>query len=116
MPEDSSPIDETSTAPAPGLPTIEAAPYDPQERLDSVRSYIAFSLIGLLALVVLCSFALLATAHWTHLTLQEVRPLIEVIFSSVTTLVSAATGFYFGVQHAQTKISHGRRPAARSRQ
>jgi len=116
VPEDGSPIDETGTAPAPGLPTIEAAPYDPQERLDSVRSYIAFSLIGLLALVVICSFALLATARWTHLTLEEARPLIEVIFSSVTALVSAATGFYFGVQHAQQKISPGRRPSPRSRQ
>lgn len=91
-------IDETAaTEPAKDLSYVQKAPkYDPQERLDTVRAQLAFSLVGLLALIILGAFALVFTADTTKLAFADLRMLVELLVTPLITLAGAATGFYFG--------------------
>jgi NADH:ubiquinone oxidoreductase subunit 3 (subunit A) len=72
----------------------EYGPSDTRKREDITRSYIAYALIGLLFLIVGCIFALLFLGK---VNLADVKD-IGVIFGPVVTLVSAATGFYYGTK------------------
>ena len=84
-----------------GVPTsdsnvgeTEYGPSDTRKREDLTRSYIAFGLIGLLSFIVICIFALLFLGRISMSDLKD----ISVIFGPVVTLVSAATGFYYGTK------------------
>ena len=64
---------------------------------ESVRGWIALSLIGLLAATIIVSFILL----WIHPDRsKELHDLLALVFGPLVALVGAATGYYFGSQAA----------------
>jgi hypothetical protein len=76
---------------------IETIPYDPTKARESVRGWIALSLIALLATTILVSFVLL----WIHPDRsKELHDLLALVFGPLVALVGAATGYYFGSQAA----------------
>jgi hypothetical protein len=91
-------IDETdSQPPQAGLGYVEVSrPYDPQQQLDAVRARLAFSLVGLLTIAITGAFVLILTARTTGVGPDTVKTIIEIVITPIVTLVSAATGFYFG--------------------
>jgi hypothetical protein len=68
--------------------------YDPRPQEDSARRYIAYALIGLLWLVVAAMLILTASRVLTPNDIKE----FSVILGPIVTLVSAATGFYYGTK------------------
>ncbi len=79
--------------------TEEAAPelgreYDPRPIEDDARRKIAFSLIGLLWFVIV---AMLIMLSFKTISVSDIKD-FSVIFGPVVTLVSAATGFYYGTK------------------
>lgn len=68
--------------------------YDPRPQEDEARRIIAYLLIGLLWVIVAGTFILVAfgTINLAHI--KE----FGVILGPVVTLVSAATGFYYGTK------------------
>jgi hypothetical protein len=74
-------------------------PYNPQKKLDEVRARLAFRLLWVLIGVIAGGFLLLLTLRWTGIAqITDIRPTFLIVFSNIVTLVSAATGFYFGQQ------------------
>ena len=69
--------------------------YDPDEHADHTRQRIAYGLLFLLAFIVVGIFA---TLWFTDLAVTEIKE-FAVILGPVITLVSAATGFYYGATH-----------------
>lgn len=82
-------------------PAVEASPrvvdYDPEPARDKVRGQIALYLIYILGGMVIASFLLLYAAPWHTELLVSV---LQILFGPVTTLVGAATGYYFGANSA----------------
>jgi len=81
----------------PAVPAPQAgAPYDPRPHEDGARRTIAYLLISLLWLVVSAMFLLIAYGS------IEVKDIADfaVVLGPVVTLVSAATGFYYGTKTA----------------
>lgn len=75
--------------------TLEiGADYDPRPLEDTARRTIAYLLIGLLWVVVSSIFILCA---FGVIKLTEIKE-FAVILGPVVTLVSAATGFYYGTK------------------
>lgn len=74
---------------------IETKPYDPRPFEDTARRNIAYSLIFLLFLTVIGIFILLCYKVVGITDLKE----FSVILSPLLTLVSAATGFYYGTKN-----------------
>ena len=68
--------------------------YDPRPQEDGARRTIAYLLIGLLYAVVLALFGLIA---FGLITVADIKD-FAVILGPVVTLVSAATGFYYGTK------------------
>lgn len=68
--------------------------YDPRPQEDQARRNIAYLLIGLLWLVIAGVFILLAFGTINIIDIKE----FAVILGPVVTLVSAATGFYYGTK------------------
>lgn len=68
--------------------------YDPRPKEDQARRHIAYLLIGLLIVVV--GSILLLVAYGT-ITVTEIKD-FSVVLGPVVTLVSAATGFYYGTK------------------
>ncbi len=69
-------------------------PYDPREQEDTARRNIAYVLIGLLCFLVVAILLLVAVKS---IKLQEIKE-FAVILGPIVTLVSAATGFYYGTK------------------
>lgn len=92
-------IDETATvSPSPDLGLVTTYSYDPQQRLDSVRSRLAFCLVGIFAITIIGAFVLVMAAPTVGLAPDHVRIVVEILITPTVSLVSAATGFYFGSQ------------------
>jgi hypothetical protein len=70
-----------------------SSPYNIDRDREQKRGLIALILVGLLAAVVLLSFAGLLTSR---IELKDLKELLTVILSPLVALVGAATGFYFG--------------------
>ena len=104
-------IDETGTThPSKGLGYVDKLPeYDPQERMDTVRSQLTFCLVGLLALVIVGAFVLVMTKKQTGLEFTDIRMIIELLTTPIVALVGAAVGFYFGTHVAGTRTGRRRR-------
>ena len=68
--------------------------YDPRPEEDQARRHIAFLLIGLLWLVVAAIFVLIAFGTIQVIDIKE----FAAVLGPVVTLVSAATGFYYGTK------------------
>ena len=83
-----------------GPPAFQVIPYDPSKDRESVRGWIALSLISLLAVVVLFSFAF----TWAHPDRsRDLHDLLALLLGPLVALVGAATGYYFGSQAGQGK-------------
>jgi len=100
-PLDPAPADESAfldlssdTTRAPLTAPREGAPYDPRPFEDTARRYIAYALLALLALLLLLIFAFLGMKIISVSDLKE----FNLILGPVVTLVSAATGFYYGTK------------------
>lgn len=87
-------IDFTDDTPDSSPATFEPRPYDPRPKEDAARRWIAYSLIGLLFLIIIGIFYLL---FCKRVTVSEIKE-FSVILGPVVTLVSAATGFYYGTK------------------
>ncbi|KLD79315.1 hypothetical protein FZ025_02440 [Xanthomonas hyacinthi] len=68
--------------------------YDPRPHEDQARRHIAYMLIGLLWVVVA---GLLILVAWSGIQVQDIKE-FAVLLGPVVTLVSAATGFYYGTK------------------
>lgn len=68
--------------------------YDPRPQEDKARRTIAYLLIGLLWLVVSAMFLLIA---FESIKVADIKD-FAVVLGPVVTLVSAATGFYYGTK------------------
>lgn len=71
-----------------------AGDYDPRPHEDGARRRIAYLLIGLLWFVILAMFALIA---FKSIAVADIKD-FAVVLGPVVTLVSAATGFYYGTK------------------
>ena len=92
--------------------TLERAPkfkpYNPNEALDEARIRVAMWLLRVLVLVIILNTTLLATGKFTGISFNDVRAVFETMFVSMVTLVSAATGFYFGTRVGESNTPGGR--------
>lgn len=68
--------------------------YDPRPGEDGARRTIAYALVGLLAIIV---FAVLLLLAFGVVEVTELKD-FSVLLGPVITLVSAATGFYYGTK------------------
>lgn len=74
----------------------ELRPWNQEKERESLRGTLAKRLLWLLSVVIVLGIALLATANITGVNVAEARLFVEIVFSSVATLVGAVTGFYYG--------------------
>jgi hypothetical protein len=89
------PINLTAVETLPAVPaqTIRrAAPYDPEPQRERLRGWIALGLLGILAAVLLLTFI----SMWLGMEAEMLQTVLTIIFGPLVTLVSAATGFYYG--------------------
>lgn len=93
-------VEATEKLPTP-VGTVEVAPE------DKVRQFLAWSLLGLLAFVVLAGFALLSLSHIWEIELGELKSTVQLFFTSVLTLVSTVLGFYFGAEKQRKRSEDG---------
>lgn len=87
------PLDLSNETPVEGA-KFSPAPYDSAPHEDRARRHIAYSLIGLLWVIVGSLFILVA---YHSVSVTEVKE-FAVVLGPVVTLVSAATGFYYGTK------------------
>ena len=114
------PIDLDAVTPTPLsnvlTPSFGLEAYNPIQATDNARRNIAYTLIAILACLVLLGFiALFYILSSKHSTKDDYDPLIGVInilFGPIVTLVGSANGFYFGSQSraAQQPNSPSRGP------
>lgn len=97
-PEDESPVpdstvdysDEPLVYPSSALEPA-TAPYNPEPKRENVRLLLAASLVGLVIFEVAAGFvALLAGTS-----IDDLRILLQIVFSPSVALAGSATGFYF---------------------
>lgn len=97
----------TQTSSALPPPTLGAGQYNRDEQLDNARKRIAYSLLAILAgvivLIVFVPLVWFLVNRNTDTELAElVIQLVNIVFGPVVTLVGSATGFYFGAQAAKS--------------
>lgn len=91
-------LDYSGDVPAAGAnyePRI-GEPYDPRPQEDTARRTIAYLLIGLLWLV---TGGMLVLVAWGTIKVADMKE-FAVVLGPIVTLVSAATGFYYGTKSA----------------
>jgi len=66
-------------------------PYDPEPRRETVRLLLAASLVGLVIIEVLAAFGALIGG----ISMNDLRPLLQIVFAPSVALAGSATGFYF---------------------
>lgn len=84
---------ESSSAAA-GEQAFDEKPYDGRPQEDTARRYIAYALVALLAFVV--AWALLSVTFCWCCKSDDVVKILQIVLTPIITLVSAATGFYYG--------------------
>ncbi len=94
MSENDQGLDFTNDAPSNEDSSLQLSDYDSRPKEDEARRIIAYLLIGLLWVVVSGTFILVA---FGSIELTEIKE-FAVILGPVVTLVSAATGFYYGTK------------------
>ncbi|WP_377808011.1 hypothetical protein ABNQ38_21750 [Azospirillum sp. A29] len=92
------PYDFTADSVSPIASPVPAS-YDSRPGEDGARRYIAFSLIGILAVIIYEIFFML---HLGRIKVDEVKE-FGVILGPIITLVSAATGFYYGTKSSKDR-------------
>jgi hypothetical protein len=81
----------------------ELVPFDLDKAREEVRGRIAIALLVLVFLLVSASFLMVAWGGDAQL--KAVEKILGIVWGPVVALVSAATGFYFGSQSANSKPS-----------
>lgn len=87
-----------SSAPRVAAPKLES--YNPEPGRDNVRKYIAYWLLGILSFIVVACVYLLYNHGAVDLKIEDIRTLVELLFTPVVTLLGAVTGFYYAT-HAK---------------
>ena len=82
-------------------PTIEpsipqGSRFDPEPHRETMRGQIATRLLWMLAGVLLLTFISVWFSKWLGVDSEMLRTVLTIIFGPLVTLVSAATGFYYG--------------------
>ncbi|KWF35824.1 hypothetical protein [Burkholderia diffusa] len=92
-------LDASDPTPA-SLAKFDNPPFDSRRHHDEARSTIAFWLLGLLTGLLVAAALGFGGLFFTagKPTFDELKSLVELILTPLLTLVSAATGFYFGSQ------------------
>jgi hypothetical protein len=87
--------------PLPDLPPdksdLEPPVFEPEEKREEVRTWLAKTLLGMLGGVLLLLFIL---AFWTQAPFKDVA---AIVLSPVIGLVGAVTGFYYGARTNEGK-------------
>ena len=79
-------------------PAYQTVPYDPAKARESIRGWIALSLIAMLGAVLGASLLII----WVHPDRsKDLHDLLTLIFAPLIALVGSATGYYFGSQASQ---------------
>src|SRR5712691_7666091 len=95
-PPTSQPLNLVSTEPPPVVEVSRVAPqgepFDPEPHREIIRGKIALRLLWMLAGVLLLAFI----SMWFKMDSEVLRTVLTIIFGPLVTLVSAATGFYYG--------------------
>lgn len=69
----------------------DTVPYNPEPKRENIRGLLAGGLVGLVGLEVALGFIALMTGS----AIDDLRELLEVVFSPSVALAGSATGFYF---------------------
>ena len=85
---------EQESIPTP--PSTAPVPYDPEPDREVIRGKIALRLLWMLAGVLLLAFISIWLSKWLGMDIETLRTVLTIIFGPLVTLVSAATGFYYG--------------------
>lgn len=88
----------------PKLDDVKTAPYNHEEQQEIARRRIAYSLVGLVLILVLFSCVYLWVLPLTPNTRKYVDNLIvllQVVFGPIITLAGTAIGYYFGANSAK---------------
>lgn len=89
-------VDLASTQPPPAVEPSRNVPegerFDPEPQRELIRGKIALRLLWMLAGVLLLAFI----SMWFKMDTETLRTVLTIIFGPLVTLVSAATGFYYG--------------------
>ncbi|MBL8541897.1 MAG: hypothetical protein JNK68_16260 [Betaproteobacteria bacterium] len=89
--------------PLPSLGRLEEKKYDVERSTHEARKLIAYWLLGLLTLLVVGAFVGLLGVITDGPSFEQLKALVELILGPIITLVSAATGFYFGAKSVSSK-------------
>ena len=85
---------DLSTQPSPTIETSipQGNRFDPEPQREIIRGKIALRLLWTLVGVLLLTFI----SMWLKMEEEKLRTVLTIIFGPLVTLVSAATGFYYG--------------------
>lgn len=78
----------------PSIP--QGSRFDPEPQREIIRGKIATQLLWMLAGVLLLTFISIWFSKWLGMDSEMLRTVLTIIFGPLVTLVSAATGFYYG--------------------
>ncbi len=88
-------IDEQNTT------EIKILPYDPRPHTDKARRYITYWLLTLFTILIIVSLIAFGSLFFpkSERNIDEIEKMISFILTPLITLVSSATGYYFGSQN-----------------
>ena len=92
------PVDLSAEIPPAARRQIPTAPYNPEPERERMRGWIALSLLAMLAVVLLLAFI----SMWAGMKAEVLQTVLTIIFGPLVTLVSAATGFYYGTRSSSS--------------
>jgi hypothetical protein len=78
--------------------TPEVEDYNQSRALDDARWKLSLGLLIILILVIVLTVGVIATTKLTGVVTTDITHMFETMFTAVVTLLSAATGFYFGAR------------------
>jgi len=84
----------------PNTAAIVEKPYDSRPVTDTARRTIAYWLLGLLTLLIVVALLCFGYLFWKDPKFDDLKNMVSFILTPLITLVSAATGFYFGSQNS----------------
>ena len=92
--------------------SLEKEPYNQAKATDTARKYIAYWLLAILTGVVALTMVTMAILIYFDATdkdrFDHLVGVLNIIFGPVVTLVSSATGFYYGSHVASAQADAGR--------
>ncbi|WP_113719083.1 hypothetical protein [Arthrobacter dokdonensis] len=85
-------------------PSLER--YNPDPQRDNVRKKIAYWLLVILTFDVVGAFVLLGTQNFLGIKTDDIRTLVELLFTPTVTLLGAVTGFYYATHGNKSGGDH----------